>query len=192
MRLARDFVPQSTSGNTSSVAVAADPEAVWQALHDLRFRDLRVSGLLMGIRSLPARLLKRGSLSSSSGGDPKMIESMVSSRFIELYSEAPEVLTLGVVGQFWKLSGGTDAGLRNAAGFVAFDEPGFIKSAIDFVLEPGDGGTRVSTHTCNSATDDAAAKRFGAYWRVVGGGSKLIRLEILRAVRRAAEADVSS
>jgi hypothetical protein len=120
------------------------------------------------------------------------MEAITSSRFIILHSEPDRILTLGIVGQFWRLTGGNDAAVNDPATFVDFDEPGFVKSAIDFVLIPHGSGTRLTTNTCNRATDDSTARSFRNYWRVIGLGSKLIRLDMLRAVRRRAESIIET
>jgi hypothetical protein len=188
MRTASEFVPGATSGNATSIVVAAPPSAVWRAIEEVRLDDLRATQLLMGIRSLPARVLHRGSLRRGRRrATAPLIEAMAAGRFIVLHREPEAILTLGLVGQFWRLDGGDDADVDSAAEFVAFDQPGFVKAAIDFQLEPVDGGTRLVTHTCNRATDQATAQRFGWYWLLIGPGSKAIRLDILHAVRRRAE-----
>ena len=43
------------------------------------------------------------------------------------------------------------------------------------------------TTTANTTTSADAAKKFGRYWRIVGPGSKVIRLDMLRALKRRAE-----
>ena len=97
------------------------------------------------------------------------------------------MLVLGIVGQFWKLSGGDDIEIGGADDFEAFDEPGYVKSAVDFVVEPTTTGARLSTETRNTTTDEVAARNFGRYWALVGWGSKLTRKDMLRAVKRRAE-----
>ena len=189
MRTAADFVGTATSGNTTELDIAAPPTVVWQALEQVRPADLRVTAALMGIRSIPARLLRRGSLRSSRArADRPLLDAMSTSRFFELHREPGAILTLGIVGQFWKLDGGDDANVRTADQFIAFDRPGFVVSAIDFELQRHGTGTRVTTRTRNRATDEATARRFRWYWMLIGAGSKAIRFDILRAVRRRAEA----
>jgi hypothetical protein len=157
-------------------------------MEELHLDDLRVARLLIGVRSLPARVPNRGALRPARlPPATPLIEAMVGGRFIVLYREPETILTLGIVGQFWKLRAGRDATINSAAEFVAFDQPGFVKSAIDFKLECTERGTRVTTRTRNRATDDATARRFHRYWMVIGPGSKAIRLDILHAVRRHAE-----
>ena len=62
MQFASEFVPGATSGNTTEIDIEAPPELVWKALQALRFDDLRVTKLLIGIRSLPGVALGRGPL----------------------------------------------------------------------------------------------------------------------------------
>ena len=188
MRTASEFVPAATSGNSTAIDIAAPPKVVWPAIEDLCLDDLRVTRLLMAVRSLPARALNGGALRSARrAAVTPLIAAMVGGRFTVLCREPDTILTLGIVGQFWKLSGGEDAGVDSAAAFVAFDQRGFVKSAIDFELQRTERGTRVATRTRNQATDDATARRFRRYWLLIGPGSKAIRLDILHAVRRRAE-----
>src|SRR5262245_47965383 len=137
MRTASEFVPGATSGNSTETVVAAPPSTVWRAIEEVRLDDLRVTQLLMGIRSLPARVLHRGALRRSRRHVAgSVIEAMAGGRFVELHREPEAIITLGLVGQFWRLDGGDDADVDTAAEFVAFDQPGFVKAAIDFQLEP--------------------------------------------------------
>src|SRR2546422_11390171 len=49
-------------------------------------------------------------------------------------------------------------------------------------------GVRLTTETRVYATDPVAYRKFAVYWRVVRGGSALVRREWLKAIRRRAEA----
>lgn len=184
---ASDFVSEATTGNSTSIDIAAPPEAVWEALVSVRSGQLRVTTPLMAVRSLPAMVRKRGSLKQRSTSPHSLIDSMKATRFVELHRAEPNLLTLGLVGQFWKLDGGRDANVSDADAFATFDEPGFVRSAVDFVVEPTPSGSRLSTTTCNRATDSATERTFGRYWTLIGWGSKAIRVDLLRAVRRIAE-----
>ena len=86
MQFASEFVPGATSGNTTEIDIEAPPELVWKALQALRFDDLRVTKLLIGIRSLPGVALGRGPLRRRSGGTrtSPLMEAITSSRFIIL------------------------------------------------------------------------------------------------------------
>ena len=67
------------------------------------------------------------------------------------------------VGKPWTPGGG----LRSAADFVAFDEPGFAKMALEFRALPEGAGSRLETETRVFLTDAGSRRRFAAYWLVV-------------------------
>lgn len=185
MKTAADFVPNATTRSETGIDIAVAPDQVWAALMALTFKDLWVTAPLMAVRSFPSMLARKGALSTKGQTQAQpVLEAMVGGRFVELHRDAPSILTLGLIGQFWKLSGGVDAAV---AGPDAFDEPGYVKTAMDFTISTHRDGTRVTTTTKNMTTDRHAAKMFGRYWRVVGPGSKVIRLDMLRALKRQAE-----
>src|SRR5688500_12329093 len=118
MRTAEDFVGDPTSGNSTDIDIAAPPSVVWQALEQPRPRALRGAPLRWGCLWLPALLRRRGSLRSSlATADRPLPESMRTSRFFGLHRQPESVLTLGIVGQCWKLDGGDDANVRTPEEF---------------------------------------------------------------------------
>ncbi len=164
--------------------IAAPPAAVWETLHDLRLADLALSRTLMALRALPARL----------HGQPR--PQMVSARLLEdgpvpvLASDAERSVIAGGVMQPWKLAGAAKPPVLDIDGLRAFDEPGWVKTATDFVLEPENAGTRLRTETRVRATDARTRTRFGVYWLAIRAGSGLIRRDLLRAVSRRAESAI--
>jgi hypothetical protein len=160
--------------------VAAPPDAVWDALHELRTGELAITRALMGVRILPARLAGRPSRTASArllDGGPVHV----------LASDRGRAVVGGAVMQPWRLRGGDRAPSLDAAGLRAFDRAGWVKTGVDFVLHPEAGGTRVTTETRITATDDRTRAKFALYWLVVRPGSGLIRRDLLRGVARRAE-----
>jgi len=161
--------------------IAAPPAAVWAALHELRLSDLALSRALMDVRALPSRLL----------GRPR--PRMLTARLLEdgpvpvLASDFERSVVAGSVMQPWKLAGGTEPPVLDAEGLRAFHEAGWVKTAMDFVLQSDGKATLLSTETRVSATDAGTRGRFGLYWLVIRVGSGLIRGDLLRAVARRAE-----
>lgn len=176
-----DLLPQSHFRTRHERRIAAPPAAVWGALHELRLCDLALSRMLMEVRGLPSRLL----------GQPR--PRMLSERFLEhapvpiLSSDFERSVVAGGVMQPWKLTGGTQPPVLDSERLRAFDEPGWVKTAIDFVLEPDGESTRLRTETRVRATDARTRARFGLYWLVIRVGSGLIRGDLLRAVANRAE-----
>ncbi len=58
---------------------------------------------------------------------------------------------------------------------------------MDFVLEPEEAGTRLSTETRVTATDARSRVQFALYWLAIRGGSGLIRRDMLRAIASRSE-----
>ncbi|HEY0632230.1 MAG TPA: hypothetical protein VGC98_09260 [Thermoleophilaceae bacterium] len=187
-RLIDDWLPSFDESEFHTREVAAEPAAVEAALRELRSGDLRLTGLLMGIRTLPALLTgRRGPRANG-----RLIDGVLAAGFVMLDERPGEQMVLGVVGRPWRPRGdGLDA-IDGPEQFRSYDRPGSVRCAWDFVLEPAPrgGGTLVATETRIAGTDAAGTRTFRRYWRLVQPGSALIRLDILRAVaRRAASPD---
>lgn len=161
--------------------IAASPAAVWDALQELRLGDAALSRTLMGVRLLPAKL----------AGRP--MPAMVTGRFLEdgpvpvLATDVGRAVIAGGAMQPWKLSGGDEPPILDAEDLRAFAEPGWVKTGVDFMLEPHAGGTRLSTETRVTATDPRTRAVFARYWLLIRAGSGLIRRDMLRAVARTAQ-----
>jgi len=69
---------------------------------------------------------------------------------------------------------------------LAFDEPGWVKVAMDLTVTARGTGTLLCTETRIAATSEDARRIFGRYWLVVRPGSGLVRQSLLRAVERRA------
>jgi hypothetical protein len=102
-------------------------------------------------------------------------------------ADEPSCIVLGGVLSPWRLRGGHRR-IASADEVRAFSEPGWVRVAAAFTVVPEGGGCRVATETRIAATDDAARRRFGRYWRLVGPFSSITRREMLAAIRRRAEA----
>ena len=60
---------------------------------------------------------------------------------------APRSMLAGAAIQPWKLARGYDYPTLDAEGLRAFDEPGWAKTGMDFVLKADGAGTRLTTET---------------------------------------------
>jgi len=91
--------------------------------------------------------------------------------------------------QAWKILGGDHPPDLDARQFSGWQEPGWIKVAMQFRLTEFDGGqkTLLSTETRITSTDDRTARLFAPYWWAIRAGSVLIRREVVAQVRKRAE-----
>ncbi len=183
-RLLDEALPHWDVNEVHDAFVPAPPERAYQAVRAVTVGEIRLLAPLMALRLLPAVLLRRSLPAGRSG---PVLDAMVKSGFALLGEREPEEVAVGVAGRFWLPTAGDS--IRSVAGleeFVAFDEPGFAKAASDFRVVPEQGGSRVITETRVAAVDDDARRSFARYWRLIGGGSGLIRVSWLNAVRRRA------
>jgi hypothetical protein len=189
-------LPTSERGNRAGIDVAASPATAWDAVRRVRLADCPVSLALFTVRSVPARLLRRGAFAARDSvartASTPVLEAMLRDRFVVLDERPGEEIVVGLVGRFWRLDGGVDATVRGAEDFAAFTAPGYVKAAANVRVVPRAGGSRVTTETRCVATDATARRRFAVYWAMIGWGSALIRRELLAAIRRRAEAAARS
>jgi hypothetical protein len=173
------YLPRYDVREFHSLAIDAPPERVIAVGRELRGSDSPLFVLLMGLRSFPSLL--RGRRISYSR---PLVGEFERAGFLAL-DERPDELVLGVVGRFWRPSGGVRE--MDPADFDAFAEPGWAKAAFNFrALPDAAGATLLTTETRVMCTDPASRRRFMRYWRVVHPGSAAIRIAWLRAIRRRA------
>jgi hypothetical protein len=70
--------------------------------------------------------------------------------------------------------------------FLSFNEPGYAKAAISFLVRPERGGSRFITETRAAGTSPEATRALLRYWRAIRPGSGAIRRSWLAAIRRRA------
>jgi hypothetical protein len=153
-------------------------EAVWRAVRTLDFTRSPVIRALFALRSLPGLLAGRRALGST-------LDGLLRNGFVLMGERPGEELLLGVAGRFWRPSG--DLVRLTADELRAFDRPGHAVGAWNFTLADDGDAMRLATETRVRCTDAASRRSFLRYWTVVGPFSALIRREMLRSIRRAAE-----
>jgi hypothetical protein len=171
-----DVVPRPDHTTRQARWIAADPGAVWDALHGVRISALPVTLTLSAARFLPVVLSGRG---LGQLHDRPFLDALPVPL---LASDAPSSVVFGGLLQPWRLGGGDPAPQLDAATLRAWDAPGWVEVAMDFRLTPGRGGTELSSETRVAATDDVSRAAFARYWRVVRHGSSAVRWEVLTAV----------
>jgi hypothetical protein len=171
-----DFLPRYDVHEVHSTSISAPPAAVLAAIREVTAREVPLLVVLMALRAGPrARRLSAGNT---------ILSGFERAGFVPLH-DGPDGLAYGGVGRFWRPSGG----LRRVepSEFATFEEPGYVKAAFSFELEPRGERTLLTTETRVLATDEAARRSFGRYWRLIHPGSAAIRIAWLRAIRRRAE-----
>ena len=181
MRLLDDALPEYEFSERHHVHVAAPPDRALAAARDATPAEMTLLRTLFALRSLPARLTRRGRLPADPGRS--LLAQMVEFGFVVVAEKEHEVV-LGFVGQPWRLAGGSMPRLGTAREWLDFDERGYVKAAMSFWAVPEGPGARLVTETRIHATDPVSGRRFARYWRLIRPGSGLIRRSWLRAVER--------
>lgn len=177
------FLPAAEVSSRREVEVRAPAERVWAAARSLDLAGSPVVRALFALRSLPGILSRMSAAGRGLGCD---MDGLLKNGFVILAEESGEEVVLGLVGRFWTLDGGI---IRvDPTDFAAFDRPGYAVAAWNFTLHgPAAGPVRLATETRVRLTDPSSRRRFRAYWTIVGPFSGLIRREMLRTIRNAAE-----
>jgi hypothetical protein len=176
------FAPNPDAVEIHSIAIDASPETVYSALWTANLGGSLIIKLLMGLRSLPEFILRRGCLPPR---DRKItLQTVIDSGFGLLANE-PDEIVLGVTGKFWRPTGNLLPFDRDS--FAGAVPPGLARAVWNFsIKESSTGETILSTETRVVCGDDDSRRKFRRYWFFVRPFSGLIRLLMLRAVKRAA------
>jgi hypothetical protein len=153
-----EFLPAYEFASRHEVAVDADPVEADRALRAVTFKEVPLVRALLLARGLGTR-----------GGDERVLATMVP-RATVLEDVPGEGVVLTLTGQFWRLRG---RGPEQPATAV-----------VEFRAVPG----RLTTETRVHVPDARSRRRFARYWRIVRPFSGLIRMLVLRAAKRRAEA----
>jgi hypothetical protein len=152
------FLPAYEFSTRHAVAVAVDPARTDRALREVTFKEVPLVRALLLARGLGLRR-----------AEDTVLASMVP-RATVLEDVPGEGVVLTLSGQFWRLRGrGPEAPAT---------------AVIDFRALPG----RLATETRVHISDPVSRRKFGHYWRIVRPFSGLIRMGVLRAAKRRAEA----
>lgn len=179
-----DFLPTADFSERHALRVNASPERAYAAVRGLEGAGGGwMTRVLFALRSVPARMAGKRGL----GDDGPALDALLRAGFVLLAEDAPREIVLGLTGRFWTPAG--DLRRVEADAFRSFAEPGMAVAAWNFAVLPAGRGSLVVTETRVRCTDAAARRSFGRYWRIIGPFSGLIRRDMLRAVRRAAERD---
>ena len=152
------FLPAYEFSTRHEVSVAVDPARADRALREVTFKEVPLVRGLLLARGLGLRR-----------AEDTVLATMVPRATI--LEDAPgEGMVLTLSGQFWRLRGrGPEAPAT---------------AVVDFRALPGSLATETRVHV----PDPVSRRKFAQYWRVVRPFSGLIRIAVLRAAKRRAEA----
>ncbi|MER5931531.1 hypothetical protein [Streptomyces sp. NPDC002054] len=174
-----------------TLVVPVPPATAWRALNGITPDDVPAARLLMGVRSLPARLIRRPRADRADrpmAGAARTLRDSLADRFVPLAELPGEETVSGAAGQWWKPAA-PFVRLDGPEAFREFRTPGHLKAAISFRVTAHPDGALLHTETRVVALDARTRRVFGPYWYLLArpfGG--IIRKAMLRAVARRARA----
>ena len=175
------YMPRFDVRERHRVTVNAPADAVYAAVRSVDLGDSPLISWLSRLRELPARIAGRR------GRRLRIdLDGFQRSGFVLLEEREGEEIVLGLVGKFWRPAGNIHR--VSPEEFIAFNLPGYAQAVINFRLKKTSGGTSLSTETRVRCTDASSRRRFRLYWTLIGPFSALIRREMLRLIKREAEA----
>ena len=183
-----DFLPTYEFNEVHAVTVQAPPDRVFAAIHEMRAGELSpLVNLMLSLRNLPGRLLRQAG--PRLVDDKPFLQQLLTGGFIPLGESADREVVFGLIGQFWKLTGGESPSIASPRQYLAFDDPRYAKVATNLLISDGTtpGVVRLSTETRIHVFDPGTRRKFGFYWRLISLGSGFIRVLWLKAVKRRAE-----
>ncbi len=175
MRPLDDFLPTYEFSERHSLAIEASAGRIDQAVRTVSIADIPIARALWWARRL-GRTYGDSRKPFIGGELPGVV----------LEDVPGEGIVLGLTGQLWRVLGGErdHAAPTTADDFLAYERADTCKAVVDFRI--GVGG--LTTETRVHVADPASRRRFRRYWFVVRPFSGLIRILLLRAARRRAEA----
>jgi len=182
------LIPHSDFRECHHRVIGASRDRVYDAVWTVTLGEMPLVPLLFALRSLPAILAGKGSPPRKQ--DEPQLPQMIASGFTLLAHDPGREVVVGTIEQMCQ-PGGVRAGIHDADEFLAFDQPGFVKVAMNFTLSEHEGATRLVTETRILGTDRRARRKFALYWLLIRLGSGAIRRSWLRAIARRAERAVS-
>lgn len=175
MRALDDFLPAYEFSERHSLAIDAPVGRIDRAFRDVSIGDIPAARALWWVRRL-GRPYGDSSKPFVGGELPGVV----------LDDTPGEGIVLGLTGQFWHVLGSErdPATPTTPEEFLAYDRADTCKAVIDFRVSE----KSLSTETRVHVADPASRRKFRRYWFVVRPFSGLIRIMLLRAARRRAEA----
>jgi len=168
------YLPEFHFSEKHSIRISASPEKLNSILSDFDASGSWIIRILLALRGIS---------SETSRG----IEGWKKMGFVVLEHQQDKEIILGLIGQFWKLAGKIQR--VDADEFVRFNNPEFAKATWNFEITPnGDNQVALETVTRIYCDDERVRKRFGRYWFFIQPFSGLIRMQMLKIIKRKAEA----
>jgi hypothetical protein len=155
---------------------SATPDALWDAAANTRIGDTRMLRPLIGAR-----------LGPNAPPADTTFRKLFRTGIFTLLEEGDRYSISGVAGCLWAPRG-EYARFESAEDYRQYEPPGRAKGAVLTLVQEHDRGSEIVTEIRVWCTDRRAEMRFRPVWLIVTPFLRFVRMELLRAVARRAEA----
>jgi hypothetical protein len=177
-----DFMPNFDVSERHHTLVLAPVEDAYAAARKVDLVRSRVVRGLLAARGIPARVRRRHRAVPRT----MTLDDLMAAGFVWLGEDPGREFVLGLVGTFWKPTGGLSR--VDPSEFASFDEPGQAKATWNFRTIPdGDDRSFVTTETRVRVPDEPSRRKFLLYWAAIGPFSGVIRKQALSLIKADAE-----
>ncbi|MCI0415716.1 hypothetical protein L0222_23320 [bacterium] len=166
-----EILPDFDVAAKYTIRIQASPEQIFNILQS-GIPTGTLTRLLMLLRRIP-RIFRNDGCADYS--------------FYKLKQSQGREIVIGIIGQFWKPAA-TTIEINSLDEFMSFQRRGFSKAALNLrIVSQKNGSSLLSTET-RVVSYGSAKDKFGTYWRLIKPFSGMIRREILRKIKKQAEA----
>lgn len=171
----------------ANVTVRATPEEVLRALEEVTLAEMPLANAIGNLRYLPGRLL----------GKQRPVDDQLTRPFLEvamplrLGEDPGREIVIGSVGKFHNMVDQQMVELPDLFTFTRFNDAAYQKLAMNFRALPGPDGdhTMLASEHRTLALSRSSRRKFAVYWYLmVGWGGDFMLRQLLKAVKRRAEA----
>jgi len=176
-----ELAPEYTFNEYHERIINASPETIKATFCNTGVGDIPIVHLLLKIRGIADEKVP-SDIASNTTADNGILRTPDFDWFVV---DSVECITYMLI----NASGKTPPPvLPTLEAFNVFNEPGFIKTTVNFRFVPlANGQTLVSTETRNYSQISSDNQRFARYWRIIYPGSALIRRVWLDTLAKKAE-----
>ncbi len=152
------------------IEITASPQTIYSLMRDVDFNGSTRFRFLFGLRGMPKGM--------------HSIQGFLDNGLVELESIRDKELVIGAIGSL------SSRGIQKFSGtdFIAFNQSGAIKLITNYVLKPlNDQTTLFTTETRFVCFGVLTTAVMAIYWVAIRYFSGVIRMEMLRLIKQAAE-----
>ncbi|NOT73595.1 MAG: hypothetical protein HOP08_01615 [Cyclobacteriaceae bacterium] len=167
------YLPEFDFTETHSISIHQTPAKIFSLVDSIDIRESWLINFLFSLRGL--------------GSGRQDLKCILNGNFTVLEQQVGSEIILGLVGQFWKPQGNLKKLTPDE--FNHFNTDGFLKATWNFkATSENNEITKLETETRVKCLGKKAHRKFSFYWFFIRPFSGLIRMEILKLIKKKAEA----